>query len=222
VREPLTYLAFGRMADRVVSLRGAVPAGTWSPMAACRSAPGDIDDALRRRLAEALRRLQHGEHYPVDDPDRTGRLIRSALGYAKIGDAETQDAIARIYLTVLTNGGLIDAILALARLFPLSMTVDIDRRRFAQTVEAAAYLLIAETLTVVNEQSDAHRVHITAHRAVANVVVEVSFDGADPFAPERLAELVRRVEAFDGTLEIVTQTGIGTRVRAMFPRADAG
>jgi signal transduction histidine kinase len=223
VREPLRYLAFGRMADRVVSLSAPIPADAWSPMAAFRNGPGgpdDIDDALRRRLAAALDRLQRGEHYPVDDPDRTGRLIRAALGYAKIGDAESRDAIARIYLTVLTNDGLVDAVLALAQLFPLSMTVDIDRRRFAQPVEAAAYLLIAETVTVVDDGSDANRVHVTAHRTGANVVVEVSFDGADPFGPDRLAELGRRVEAFDGDLEIVTQSGIGTRVRAVFPRAD--
>jgi signal transduction histidine kinase len=211
------------MADRVISLRVSVPADTWPPVVACRngpSGPDDIDEALRRRLAEALRRLQNGEHYSLDDPDRTGRLIRSALGYAKIGDAETQAAIARIYLTVLTNDGLVAAVLALAQLFPLSMTVDIDRRRFPQPVEAAAYLLIAETLTVVDERSDAHRVHATAHRSGANVVVEVSFDGADPFGADRLAELARRVEAFDGTLGIVTQTGIGTRVRTVFPLAD--
>jgi signal transduction histidine kinase len=212
------------MADGVVSLRIPVSAETRSRMAAFHRGQGgsdDIHDAVRRRLAEALRRLEHADDCLDDDPDRAGRLIRSALAYAKIGDAELQTAIARIYLRVLTDDGLAPAVTALARLFTMSTTVDVDPRRFAQPVEAAAYLLIAETLTTVHEQSEANRVHVAAYSAGANLAVEVSYDGADAFGADRTAELRRRVEAFDATLAIVTQAGIGTRVRAMFPRASA-
>jgi signal transduction histidine kinase len=208
------------MADPVVSL--GVPVDPWSPIAAFRMPPGrpdDIDEVLRRRLAETLRRLERGEHRMHEDPRQAGRLIRAALGYAKIGDAQTQDAIARIYLTVLMDDGLAAAVAALAELFALSITVDVDPRRFVQPVEAAAYFLIAETLTIVDTHAAAKRLHVAAHRAGTSLVVEISHDGADPFGPERLAELRRRVEAFDGTLEVVTQPRIGTRVRATFPHA---
>ena len=191
-------------------------------MAAFRRGQGgsdDLDDAVRRRLAEALRRLQHADNCLDDDPDRADRLVRSALAYAKVGDAEIQDAVARIYLTTLTSDGLAAAVTALARLFTLSVTVDVDPRRCAQPVEAAAYLLIAETLTVVHDQSEANRAHVAAHRAGTNLAVEVSYDGADAFGRDRLVELRRRVQAFDATLAIVTQADIGTRVRALFPGA---
>lgn len=180
---------------------------------------GDIDEALRRRLADALRRLERGEHPVHDDPRKPGQLIRAALGYAKIGDTQTQDAIARIYLTVLMDDGLAAAVVALTELFTLSITVDVDPIRLVQPVEAAAYFLVAETLTIVDEQPGAKRLHVAAHRAGSSLVVEISHDGADPFRPDRLAELRRRVEAFDGTLDVVTQSGIGTRVRATFPHA---
>lgn len=210
------------MADGVVSLPLPVSIETWSPVSAFRrthDGAEDIDDAVRRRLTEALRRLQGADACLDDDPDRAGRLVSAALGYAKIGDAGIQDVIARIYLTTLTQDGLAAAVGALARLFPLSMTADVDPRRFAQPVEAAAYLLVAETLTMVHERSDARRVHVAAHGASGNLAVEVSCDGAGPLGEDRLAELGRRVEAFGATLQIVTQEGIGTRIRAVFPGA---
>ncbi|HEY7049729.1 MAG TPA: hypothetical protein VH373_21105 [Jatrophihabitantaceae bacterium] len=214
------------MTDDVVSFRAPLsqhrelsfspPAGEFR---AFRDGPRDINEGVRRRLEKALRRLQRGEEFLEDEPDRASELIRAALGYARIGQNSAQDAIARIYLTVLTEQGLAAALPSLVSIFAIPVTLDVVPARFAQPVEAAAYFLIAETLTIAGEQTDATRAHVAAHIAGTNVVIEVSFDDVcEPGTTgrERLALLQPRVEAFDGTLQVVAQPGIGTRLRATF------
>lgn len=122
---------------------------------------------------------------------------------------------------MLTDHGLAVAAPTLVPVLAIPVTLDIVPARFAQAVEAAAYFLIAQTLTIAGEQTDATRAHVAVHLAGPNVAVEVSFDDTTETGTpggERLARLQPRVEAFDGALEIVTQPGIGTRLRATFPR----
>ena len=183
----------------------------------------DIREGVRRRLVTALGNLRRADQCLDDEPDRARELIRAALGYADIGRDEIRDPITDIYLGVLTAEGLAAAVSALAQLSTVPLTQDISPARCAQSVEAAAYFLIAETLTIVSAQSRASRVHVAAHTAGANLLVDVCCDvvvDADTTLAARLAGLRLRVEAFDGTLEILNQPGIGTRLRATFPYAN--
>jgi len=209
------------MTDDVVPFRAPVSQRRESQLRLFRDGPRDINEGVRRRLEDALHRLQRGAEFLDDEPDRASELIRAALGYARIGQNSTQDVIAHVYLTVLTDQGLAVAVPSLVPVFAIPVTLDIVATRFAQPAEAAAYFLIAETLTIAGEQTDATRAHIAVHLAGPNAVVDVFFDDAieaDTPGGERLARLRPRVEAFDGTLEIVTQPRIGTRLRATFPR----
>jgi signal transduction histidine kinase len=188
-----------------------------------RSPPRDIDEGVRERLVRALTDLQRADECLDDEPDRARDLIRAALGYANIGIDESAGPVADIYLGVLTTRGLGAAVAALADVSLMPLTLDVTPARWAPSVEAAAYFLVAETLTIAREQSDASRLHVAAYSAGANLVVEICYDdvtAAGTTAYHRLAGLRLRVEAFEGTLHVLRQPGIGTRLRATFPNED--
>ena len=185
--------------------------------------PRHVDEGVRQRLVSALNDLRSADRCLDDEPDRARELIRTALGYANIGPDETRDPITDIYMSVLTTHGLAAAVSALAQVSATPLTLDVTPARWAQSVEAAAYFLVAETLTIAREQSDATRMHVAVYGAGPNLVVEVCCDdiiGADATGADRLVGLRFRVEAFDGTLHILRQPGIGTRLRATFPNED--
>src|SRR5207249_3154741 len=114
---------------------------------------GDIGDAVRQRLISASSNLRRADQCLDDEPDRARDLVRAALGYADIGLDEMCDSVAGIYLTVLQSDGLAVAASALAQISAIPMTLDVSPSRCDQSVEAAAYFLVAETLTIVGEQT---------------------------------------------------------------------
>jgi signal transduction histidine kinase len=92
--------------------------------------------------------------------------------------------------------------------------------RLPAPIEAAAYFIVAEALTNVAKyaQASAATVKVTATRG--QVVVEVTDDGvggATPDAGSGLRGLADRVGALDGTLDVVSPRGEGTRLRAVIP-----
>ncbi len=183
----------------------------------------DVDEGVRQRLVSAQSNLRRADECLDHEPDHARDLIRTALGYADIGGDETRDPIVDIYLGVLTAHGLAAAVSALAQVCGMPLTLDITPARWAQSVEAAAYFLVAETLTIIREQSSVTRMHVAAYSGGTNLVVEICCDDivrADTTGADRLIGLRFPVEAFDGTLHILRQPGIGTRLRATFPTED--
>lgn len=122
---------------------------------------------------------------------------------------------------MLNDRGLRAAIEMLAGRTPVPVEIeDIPDERLPEPVEAAAYYLIAETLTNVTKYARASEVRIRVASSDATVVVEVSDDGvggADPAAGSGLRGLADRVEALGGSLEIVSPAGAGTSLRAEIP-----
>ena len=157
------------------------------------------------------------------EPDRARELIREALGHAHVGPEELRDLTIGIHPGVLGARGLAAAVSTLAQASPVPLTMDISPSRCAHAVETAAYLLIVEALTKAGRDAEVTRVHVAAYRAGTDLIVEVCDDGpggADRYGRGVLAGLRARVEALEGTLRVLSQVGIGTRIRASFPRAD--
>jgi signal transduction histidine kinase len=87
-------------------------------------------------------------------------------------------------------------------------------------VETAAYFVVAESLTNAAKHAgpDA-RATVTVRDGHNALLVEIADDGeggADP-AGSGLTGLRHRVEALDGTLDIVSPDAGGTRIRARLP-----
>ena len=103
------------------------------------------------------------------------------------------------------------------------MPVDVvewPEERFPPTVEATAYFVVSEALTNVAKYAEATSAEVFVQREDDRLVVEVSDDGrggADPSRGSGLRGLTDRIAALDGTLEVVSPVGEGTRVRAELP-----
>jgi signal transduction histidine kinase len=95
--------------------------------------------------------------------------------------------------------------------------------RFAPDVERTAYFVVAEALTNVAKYSEARRAVVRIERA-ADLTIEVSDDGvggADPARGSGLRGLIDRLAVVDGTLEIDSPRGGGTRLIARIPLSAA-
>jgi signal transduction histidine kinase len=89
-----------------------------------------------------------------------------------------------------------------------------------QSVEAAAYFVVAEAITNVAKYANASHATVSVQRQNGTVVVEVADDGvggADPGKGSGLRGLADRVSALDGRLEVISERGRGTTVRATIP-----
>jgi signal transduction histidine kinase len=92
--------------------------------------------------------------------------------------------------------------------------------RCAASVEATAYFVVAEALTNVVKHSGARSVEVTVRRLGERLVIVVDDDGhggADEARGSGLTGIRRRVEAYDGRLELTSPPGGPTRMRVELP-----
>jgi len=130
--------------------------------------------------------------------------------------------IARgIHPSVLTEGGLVPALRALARRSPIPVELDVRlRQRMPESVEVAAYYLVSEALTNAAKHSNAPevRIDVTADEGLLLLVIrDDGTGGADPSQGSGLIGLSDRVETVGGNIEISSPVGTGTTIRATLP-----
>jgi signal transduction histidine kinase len=144
-------------------------------------------------------------------------------------DAELAAAVEEIrtlargvHPAVLSEHGLEPALEALARRATIPTVVTCAcERRLPGPLETAAYYVASEALANVHKHAGATRATIDVSLNDGHAVIEVVDDGsggADPLGGG-LRGLRDRVEALDGTLDIDSHAGAGTRVRAEIPCA---
>jgi signal transduction histidine kinase len=117
---------------------------------------------------------------------------------------------------VLTDRGLRPALESLAARVPIPVTVEAPDERLAPDVEAAAYYVVAETLTNVVKYARASSAQVSVVRSDGGLVVTVSDDGvggADPSNGTGLSGLIDRIAVLDGTLCVDSPVGRGTTIR---------
>jgi len=128
-----------------------------------------------------------------------------------------------IHPAILSEGGLVPALKALARrsLVPVELDVRADAR-LPEAVEVAAYYVICEALTNAAKHANASVVQVSAEatRNVLHLRVHDNGDGgADPALGSGLTGLKDRVEALGGTIAIHSPPGVGTSLDADLPLA---
>jgi signal transduction histidine kinase len=100
------------------------------------------------------------------------------------------------------------------------VSVDAPDRRYPEHVEAAAYYVVSEALANVVKYAGAESAAIRIADDGRQLAVEVADEGvggADPAVGSGLCGLADRVAALDGTLEVDSPAGGGTRVTATIP-----
>lgn len=183
----------------------------------------DLHDGAQQRLVGLTLRLQEARAAAEDataSPDVRHRLAEMADELAE-ATLELREFARGIHPAILTDEGLGPAIAGLARRssIPVELHVDLDGRLSAP-VESTAYFTVAESLTNAQRHADASQATVRLSHSGDILRVEVADDGRGGANPDRgsgLRGLSDRVRALGGDLEIESEPGQGTRVRAAIP-----
>jgi signal transduction histidine kinase len=181
----------------------------------------DLHDGAQQRLVSlayslglALSRLGPGE-----SPQLEASLVRASED-VRTALVELRALAQGIHPAVLTQVGLGAALESLAEQMPLPVDVEVPRRRYPPVVEATAYFVASEALANVAKHSGATMASVAITEGDGHLAVTVSDNGvggADPASGSGLTGLVDRVAAVEGRVQIDSQPGRGTEVRAQLP-----
>jgi signal transduction histidine kinase len=182
----------------------------------------DLHDGAQQRLVALALTLRLARGRVNGDGD-LGALLDEASAELAAATDELRELARGIHPAVLADRGLAPAIGTLAGRSPVPVEVlAVPEDRLPDSVEAAAYFLVAEALTNVVRYAQASHATVSVARVNGSVTVEVRDDGiggADPAAGSGLRGLADRVAALDGRLELTSPAGAGTTVRAVLPCA---
>ena len=156
-----------------------------------------------------------------EDPDSAAQLVDEAHRSAKEAIVEMRHVARGIVPPILADRGLEAALPALAARSTVPVSVDVrDVGRLDPTTEAITYFVVSEALTNVAKHSRAEHATVTVttdDQGVRAVVTDDGRGGADPARGTGLTGLRQRVTAVDGTLEVDSPPGGGTRLTATLP-----
>jgi signal transduction histidine kinase len=180
----------------------------------------DLHDGAQSRLVALAVKLRLARMKASDKPEVEAILDESSVELQASLD-ELRELARGIHPAVLTDRGLGAALESLASRAPLPVQIaGAPPDELPPTVTTAIYFVVSEALTNVAKYARANSATVAVRRAADTVVVEVSDDGvggADIASGSGLRGLSDRVAALDGRLELDSQPGEGTQVRAEIP-----
>jgi signal transduction histidine kinase len=181
----------------------------------------NLHDGAQQRLVSLALALGLAESKVEQDPATATQLLREAREELTLALSELRELARGIHPAVLTERGLSYALTALAERAPVEVTVDVELdRRPPPAIEAAAYYVVAEALANVAKYAHATTAAVSVDVDNERLRVEVVDDGvggADPLAGSGLQGLDDRVQAFGGSLRLISPAGQGTRIVAELP-----
>ncbi|GGS78815.1 hypothetical protein GCM10010156_41930 [Planobispora rosea] len=180
----------------------------------------DIHDGVQQQLVALIAGLELAR--ATGGGPETLTLLRDQ---ARQTLTDLRELAAGIHPSVLSQGGLVEAVEERCSRLPVTTTVTADAalraRRFPDQVEGALYFTTSEALTNALKHASASRIEVRLTHAGGRLQVMVSDDGKgfDLATTGRrgLGPLADRLSALGGALELSSAPGEGTRVRAWIP-----
>ena len=181
----------------------------------------NLHDGAQQRMIVLGHRITLAQRKLEQSPEEAAEHLRHAGEEAKAAGAELRELARGLHPAGLAEYGLEPALSALGGRSELPLeVVSLPDRRLPEVVEVSIYYLVSEALSNAVKYAGASRVRVDVAQRSDRVVVEVSDDGcggADAAAGSGLSGLAGRVEALNGTFEVSSPPGEGTRLRAVFP-----
>jgi len=181
----------------------------------------NLHDGAQQRLVALAVGLRMALDKLPSGADQAQELLEVAAAELAEALTELRELAQGIHPAVLTERGLVAALEVLAARTPLPVALDVRvRDRLPEPVESAAYYVVSEALANVVKHARAERASVRVLRADGSALVEVEDDGeggARLDGGSGLRGLLDRVETLDGWLEIESNRGRGTLVRAALP-----
>ncbi len=180
----------------------------------------NLHDGAQQRLVALSVALRLVESKLGADDETAAEILAGARTELGLALEELRELARGIHPAILTDRGLRPALEALAARVPIAVSLETPVERLASAVEAAAYYVVAETLTNVAKYAEATAVEISLTTSDGTLMVTVSDDGvggADPDRGSGLRGLADRVDALEGVLVVTSEPGHGTTIRALIP-----
>ncbi|HXO53575.1 MAG TPA: GAF domain-containing protein, partial [Mycobacterium sp.] len=181
----------------------------------------DLHDGAQQRLVSLGLQLRVAEEAVPPELDKfRGQLAQVLAGLTGVS-ADLQEISRGIHPAILSRGGLGPALKTLAR--RSSVPVDLDLtldRRLPDSIEVAAYYVVAEALTNAAKHAAASLVNVgvdTYDATLRLLIRDDGIGGADSRKGSGLIGLQDRVEALGGHMEITSPPGSGTSVHISIP-----
>ncbi|MFF0097450.1 histidine kinase [Streptomyces canus] len=213
-----------RLARRVEELKETRADAIAAHEAELRRIERDLHDGAQANLVALSMRIGLAKRAYDRDPDAARRLLDDAQDQAEQALTELRQVVRGIHPPILTDRGLVGAVRALASSSGLTVGVEDGGleagTRAPAAVEAAAYFVVAESLTNVAKYSGADRAEVRLARTRRGLTVRVRDEGrggADESAGSGLLGMRRRVAALDGTFEVTSPAGGPTVIDVELP-----
>jgi signal transduction histidine kinase len=183
----------------------------------------DLHDGAQQRLVAMALNIRLARSKLNADPLAADQLLASAGQELDSALEELRELARGIHPAVLTDRGLGTALETLASRAPVPVELaELPDGRLPEAVELAAYYVVAEALTNVAKYANATHAKVEVARENGRLLVEVEDDGVGGANPENgtgLRGLADRIAVLEGRLDIDSERGRGTTVRAQIPCA---
>ena len=181
----------------------------------------DLHDGAQQRLVSLALTLRMAREKVGWDPGEAEFLLDRSREELDEALKELRELARGIHPAVLTDRGLGAAMEALAHRAPLPVELgELPDRRYPEHIELAAYFVVSEALTNVVKYASATRATVAVVQNNGLLTVEVNDDGVGGATLEGgtgLRGLETRLESIDGRLDVDSEPGHGTAVRAVIP-----
>lgn len=186
----------------------------------------DLHDGAQQRIVSLgleLRALEAS--VPEEQTEIRDQLTAAIDGLSHL-HTDLQELSRGIHPAILSRGGLGPAIKTLARrsAVPVSLDLAVDRR-LPESVEVAAYYVVAEALTNTAKHAQADEVTVWAQATETALSLRIADDGvggAGSGSGSGLIGLKDRVEALSGRLVVESEDGHGTTIGVTIPLPAGG
>jgi PAS domain S-box-containing protein len=181
----------------------------------------NLHDGAQQRLVSISLALRLAQAKLATDHEAAGEILTRAGEEFALALEELRELARGIHPAVLTERGLSAALESLVGRSNVPIEVlSLPPERLPAPVEAAAFYVISESLTNVAKYADATHARVSVTRMNGRAFVDVFDDGVGGASPELgsgLRGLADRIEALDGSLEVSSPPGGGTKVHAEIP-----
>ncbi|WP_338892039.1 sensor histidine kinase [Rhodococcus sovatensis] len=174
----------------------------------------DLHDGAQQRIVSLGMELRAAQAAVPDNLVGLRNSLDRSVETLSHVHSDLRELSRGIHPAILSRGGLAPALKTLARRspVPVSLVAEIPTR-LDDSIEVAAYYVVAEALTNTAKYADASEVDISARVTDHELELTVADDGrggADPNSGSGLIGLQDRVAAVGGSLTISSPPGTGT------------
>ncbi|HEV1998111.1 MAG TPA: histidine kinase, partial [Candidatus Dormibacteraeota bacterium] len=185
----------------------------------------NIHDGAQQQLVALMIRLNLAENVAAKQAPQVAEMIAQLKVDTQDALETLRDLARGIYPPLLASEGLVAALEGHVRKVQVPMEVRaLDVGRYDEETEAAVYFCCLEALQNVVKSARASRATVRLEATFGSLVFHVEDDGKgfDMKSVRRgagLQNMIDRVEALGGTLELVSSPGLGTRISGTLPAA---